>query len=130
MVMPGDGSFIVLGEGYASGCALLRFTSALALDNAFGSAGGAQASLQSCRSLALDPGTGQLFVAASHDPSGDDGFGLARFTSAGVLDGSFGAGGVSLVPGSDSSGLPRGMTPAMRPPGKAASVSSPWPATT
>ena len=109
VVMPGDGSFIVLGEGFASGCALLRFDSALALDNGFGSASGMQTSLQSCRSLARDPLSGQLFVAAARNPGGTGGFGLARFTSAGAFDPSFAAGGVSFVPGSDSSALPRGM---------------------
>jgi uncharacterized delta-60 repeat protein len=109
MVLPGDGSFIVLGEGYTSGCALLRFTSALALDDSFGSASGAQASLGACRALVRDPSTGQLYVTAARDPIGNAGFGLARFTAAGALDGGFGAGGVSFVPRSDNFALPRGM---------------------
>jgi uncharacterized delta-60 repeat protein len=87
---------------------LLRLTTLGTLDTSFGTAGVATLDAggdEIGSSVALD-GLGNVVVAgASRDTSGARRMLLARYTTAGVLDGSFGAGGIVTTAGPADSGL-------------------------
>jgi uncharacterized delta-60 repeat protein len=97
-----DGNIVLAGgvrpsDFSTEDLALARYTPAGVLDSSFGSAGEVLTSFpgfseNSASALAIQP-DGKIVVAgqANNGPSGD--FALARYTSAGALDSSFGTGG-------------------------------------
>lgn len=101
-VLQPDGRTVVVGSG--TEIVLARYTAAGKLDTSFGAGGVATAHVSDTETgtaaahVALDA-AGRLLVAGRHidDLDAETGF-VARFTSAGALDGSFGSGGFSLVP--------------------------------
>jgi hypothetical protein len=97
MVVQSDGASVCVGSTGTT-IELVRFTSDGKLDTNFGQAGDAgRASVPSSLSpmmLALLPDGS--FAVAVEDPGSK--VGVARFTSAGVLDTAFGVGGFSVIP--------------------------------
>ncbi len=80
---------------------LARYTSAGALDTTFGSGGIVTTAIgnnASASSVVVDSSTGDYLVAGLGEPSGTDTFALARYTSAGALDPTFGSGGIVTTP--------------------------------
>ena len=100
MAVQDDGKIVVAGYsyvGFSSDIALARYTSAGALDTTFGTGGKVTTAIGSgndfARAMAID-GDGKIVVAGSSRNVGDtDDFALARYTSAGALDTTFGTGG-------------------------------------
>jgi uncharacterized delta-60 repeat protein len=96
-----DGKIVVAGttdNGFAApdDFALVRYTSSGALDSSFGSGGKVVTSISSSedRGQAVAIHTDGKIVVAGHSLIGGDwDFALTRYTTAGVLDGSFGSGG-------------------------------------
>lgn len=94
-VKPDDG-FVMVGEANnARGtCTLVSFTSSFEGEDGFGTNGRATSTVGKCRAVVRLP-DGRLVVTVDEDASGQDGFGIARFTTSGDLDESFGTDGVS-----------------------------------
>jgi uncharacterized delta-60 repeat protein len=107
-----DGKIVAGGEANAPGSdgstsgstsyfALVRYNADLTLDTSFGNGGGQTTALTSDRAnqalaMALQPADGKIVLAGwtstgSH-VLGDDNFALARYTTSGVLDTTFGSG--------------------------------------
>jgi uncharacterized delta-60 repeat protein len=99
---------ILVASGYseinptASGGAISRYNSNGSLDSTFGSAGTA-ASVTSAQAMTL-LSDGKIVVAGAIGSSigvppavNDTGFGIARYSSNGVVDATFGTGGVTIV---------------------------------
>ena len=104
-----DGRIVVAGVSYVSGqsssdFALIRYTADGSLDPSFGGTSGivitnvgSGASFDSIRSVTNQP-DGKIVVAGhAFGPNGYD-FALARYSTDGVLDTSFGAGGIVTTP--------------------------------
>jgi uncharacterized delta-60 repeat protein len=96
-----DGRYIVAGTicpgGESCGFGLERFGTDGALDTNFGNAGLAFVNISGGddRAYALAIQSDGKFVVAGH--AGSSGFGLARFTTAGALDTTFGTSGSTVV---------------------------------
>lgn len=104
VVIQGDGKIIVGGTRYpatgASSFALMRFTAAGVLDSTFGTGGrltttNASNSLQA-QTLLLQA-DGKPVLAGLITVAGDREFACARYSSAGVLDASFGNAGLAIT---------------------------------
>lgn len=105
-----DGKIVVAGstaDGSGVDFVVLRYTASGALDASFGAGGVVTTSVgpgdDVARAVAV-ASDGSIVVAGSSSNGSDDDVALARYTSSGVLDGSFGAGGVvttALGPGDD-----------------------------
>lgn len=105
-VLP-DGKIVVAStvnldpnDPFVRGIGVTRFDQTGAVDPSFGSGGTTVASFPG----RVDVSTGvvlsedgNLYVGVQHGENYDDGFGLARFTSGGVLDTTFGDGGLRLT---------------------------------
>ena len=97
VAIDGSGNIIAVGYGVSAGVsnfALARYTSSGSLDGTFGTGGitltpiGTGATINA---VALD-GSGNIVVAGTAIISGNPNFVVARYTSAGVLDGTFNGG--------------------------------------
>ncbi len=94
LAMKPDGGFVIAGDNGLGKCALASATSAGLPDNGFGTNGIEVTTVGLCKGVVrLDDG--RLVTTADEDAAGTNGFGIARFTSTGDLDGTFGTGGVS-----------------------------------
>ena len=102
-VLP-DGRFLVVADSYRSSdnealVAVARFTAAGALDTAFGSGGVATVPGREAHDIALDDAN-RILVPGTFPTVEGDRIGVARFTSSGGLDATFGDAGVGvLAPG-------------------------------
>ncbi|HEV7731158.1 MAG TPA: hypothetical protein VGR62_03305 [Candidatus Binatia bacterium] len=114
-VKPDDG-FVMVGEANnARGtCTLVSFTSAFEGEDGFGTNGRATSEVGTCRAV-VRLADGRLVVTIDEDADGVRGFGIARFTATGELDGSFGIGGLNQA-FADSSAFVRAL--ARQPDGK------------
>ncbi len=98
MIIQTDNKIVLGGSVFVSGnsrFALVRYTTAGVPDGTFGASGSVITNINdddAIFSLALD---GTNIVAGGVS---DDSFALARYTTAGVLDGTFGSGGVVFTP--------------------------------
>jgi uncharacterized delta-60 repeat protein len=101
-VLPEASGLLVIVGVSASGLSVVRMTAAGALDTSFGVHGVATIPKWSEGgvSAALSP-AGGIVVAGQVEGSGE--LGVARLTSEGALDPSFGSGGVAILSGPDSS---------------------------
>jgi len=104
-----DGKIVVAGPPASGGSAgtVARYTPTGALDTSFGNGGSAAVSFfknqtTNLLAVALDS-SGRIVVAGNaYNSRGQDYIGLARLTSSGSLDGSFGNNGEVLIPLSGS----------------------------
>ncbi|HUM46218.1 MAG TPA: T9SS type A sorting domain-containing protein [Chitinophagales bacterium] len=104
-----DGKIVVAGncatfDGYWS-CALLRLNADGMLDNTFGIGGKVVYSLMdphqyfnSCREIAIGPDQKITTAVITNTLPNNQVFGVARFTSSGVFDNTFGWNGIALTP--------------------------------
>jgi uncharacterized delta-60 repeat protein len=93
-----DDSYVFSGEaGNGRGtCALAAFNDGGGEVPGFGTGGVEISDIGRCDAVLHTP-DGKLVVTTNEDAAGTNGFGIARFTSTGDLDGSFGTGGVTLA---------------------------------
>jgi uncharacterized delta-60 repeat protein len=96
-----DGKIVAAGSTFIGGkveLALARFTADGSLDTRFGTAGQVTTDLggvnQSANSVVIQP-DGKLVIAGVYAPNGPSEFFLARYTSSGTLDPTFGNNGKS-----------------------------------
>ena len=84
--------------GDANGFMLARYTTRGAIDTSFGTDGTVLTPFgsSSATAVAIQP-DGEIVVAGYSDASGSDDFALARYTTSGTLDSSFGTGGEVLT---------------------------------
>jgi uncharacterized delta-60 repeat protein len=99
-----DGKIVAAGSTFIGGkvdLALARFTADGSLDTRFGTAGQVTTDLggvnQSANSVVIQP-DGKLVIAGVYAPNGPSEFFLARYTSSGTLDPTFGNNGKVLTP--------------------------------
>ncbi len=96
VVVQSDGKILVAGYSSNDDFAVVRFTSSGALDTAFGTNGRIitdfDGSSDYASSVALQA-NGKIFVAGSTSKLGSSDFAVARYTTSGVLDNSFGEAG-------------------------------------
>jgi uncharacterized delta-60 repeat protein len=104
-----DGKIVVAGPPASGGSAgtVARYTTTGALDTSFGSGGTAAVSFfknqyTQLLAVALDSSGRIVLAGNAYSPKGQDYIGLARLTSTGSLDGSFGNKGEVLIPLSGS----------------------------
>ena len=99
-----DGKIVVAGyteNATTTDFALVRYTSAGALDPTFGTSGKVTTPVGSARAYGLSVAlqiNGKIIVAGSANTGSGTDFALVRYTSAGVLDPTFGTGGKVLTP--------------------------------
>ncbi|KAF0172455.1 MAG: hypothetical protein FD161_4034 [Limisphaerales bacterium] len=99
-----DGKIVVAGyteNATTTDFALVRYTSAGALDPTFGTGGKVTTPVGSARAYGLSVAlqiNGKIIVAGSAGGGTGTDFALVRYTSAGVLDTTFGTGGKVLTP--------------------------------
>lgn len=107
VIMDGSDRFLLAGQissepDFDQDFALLRYTSSGVLDTAFGTDGLARADFGATTDAAADVVvdansryvvTGRTF----NDNDSTNNFGVARFTEAGILDNTFGSGGVAVI---------------------------------
>jgi uncharacterized delta-60 repeat protein len=113
LVIQPDGKIVVTGFSFnASGNAdyvVARYTAAGALDNTFGTGGIVRTDINSYdipEGIAIDNTTGAITIAGTSNADYDElgkhhtgvgDFTVVRYTSAGVLDGTFGTGGIATI---------------------------------
>jgi uncharacterized delta-60 repeat protein len=106
-VQPLDGAIVVAGTATPlsnQGVAVMRFSSTGALDTSFGASGvrtvafgGGFTAVSLARGVALES-DGKIVIGGSFGiPHGSSSFGVARLTTGGDLDSTFGSGGVQTV---------------------------------
>lgn len=107
-LLPDDGALLVGEASNGRGtCALAAFDKTGALVDGFGTHGVTVSLVGRCDGVVrLDDG--RLVVTANEDAAGTNGFGIARFSAAGVLDDGFGTHGVTLA-FQDTSAFVRGI---------------------
>ena len=100
MVIQADGKIIVSGRSNGSGSfdfALARYTTAGALDATFGTGGKVTTDIVTAdndiASAMVIQADGKIIVSGRSNGSGSFDFALARYTTAGALDATFGTGG-------------------------------------
>lgn len=103
VAIDGNGKIVVVGYAFVSGTstsyfALARFNSDGTVDNSFGVSGQQLTSFGNTQSVATDvaiDGNGKIVVAGStNDPVTGSDFAVARYNNNGLLDTSFGVGGL------------------------------------
>ena len=113
LAIQSDGKIVVTGLSFnASGnadYAVVRYTAAGALDNTFGTGGIVKTDINSYdipESIAINSTTGAITIAGTSNAdydfygthhTGNGNFTVVRYTSAGVLDGTFGTGGITTI---------------------------------
>ena len=118
-----DGKIVVAGDTFASfldaNFAVLRYTSSGALDSSFGSGGISTTSFGNfadiASQVAIQP-DGKVLVCGPRSNGSSYEWALARYTSSGGPDGSFGSGGKVTIPNNSLTGAQCGM--ALAPDGK------------
>ena len=100
LIQPADGKIVLVGEvdpGGNNDFALVRYTSTGTLDGTFGSSGKTvtdfSAGTNDIAYAAALQADGKIVAAGSINSSGTD-FAVARYTSSGLLDATFGSGGL------------------------------------
>jgi uncharacterized delta-60 repeat protein len=105
-LVQGNGTIVVAGNAYVGGgssrdFAVARFNAEGSLDATFGSGGIAYTAIGTAAeavAVALQS-NGDIVAAGDSEQTGNSyGFTLARYTSSGAIDSSFGSGGVVLTP--------------------------------
>ncbi len=89
-----DGRFLVAGQ--RSGAAVLRLLASGAPDPSFGSGGVASTGINGTGTVVIPQTDGRILVGSSNNSS-PNGLSVARLTSSGQLDPSFGTGGVAGI---------------------------------
>lgn len=117
MVLQPDGKIVVAGRigGISDDnpdFLVMRFTASGSLDSSFGAGGVTQTPINST-SLAVYgvalQGDGKIVVAGSASPNGTNDFAVARYTTNGTLDASFGTNGIVVTPMGSGSDIARGV---------------------
>jgi uncharacterized delta-60 repeat protein/uncharacterized repeat protein (TIGR01451 family) len=125
VAIQGDGKIVVAGESWssASDFALVRYTSAGALDSTFGTAGKVITPVSSAPSFAHDfaravaiQSNGKIVAVGGVWNGSNYDFALARYTTAGALDSTFGTGGKVITPIGSGEDIANGV--AVQPDGK------------
>jgi uncharacterized delta-60 repeat protein len=119
-----DGEIVVAGHSNASGSsdfALARYTTSGTLDTSLGTGGMVltdfgSASRDFATAMAIEP-NGKIIVAGYSNAHGTDDFALARYTTNGTLDTSFGTGG-KVVTNFRSTSKDEGASVALQPNGR------------
>lgn len=96
-LLPDNGALVVGEAGNGRGtCALAAVDAFGAPISGFGNQGVTISAVGRCEGV-VRLSDGSVVVTANEDAAGTNGFGIARFTALGALDGTFGTGGVTLA---------------------------------
>lgn len=103
VALQSDGKIVVTGfssNGTNTDFAVARYTTAGVLDGTFGTGGKVTTNINGDdvpEAIAINNTDGTITIAGTSNSSGNGNFSVVRYTSGGVLDATFGTGGVTTV---------------------------------